>query len=46
MNKNQIIIAVLVAIIIIGGYLFYKESQTETLSMNIGGKEISATVEK
>lgn len=46
-NNNGVILAVIVAIAIaIGGYLYYKETQTETVSMNIGGKELSATFEE
>lgn len=45
-NKQTIIIAVLLLIIAVGGYYLYQESQTETVSMQLGDMGISATVEK
>lgn len=45
-NKNVVIVAIIAAVIAVGGYLYYKQTHTETVSMNIGGKEISATFEK
>lgn len=45
-TKNVVIVAIIAAVIAVGGYLYYKQTQTETVSMNIGGKEISATFEK
>ncbi len=44
-NKNVLIAAAVVVAIFVG-YFVYKSTQTETVSMNIGGKEISATFEK
>ena len=46
-NKTVIIAAVVVALIVIGGGLYYnKQKNTKTISMSVGGKEISATFEK
>lgn len=44
-NKTVLII-VLVAVIAIGGFYLYKESQTETVGIQIGDMGISAEVEK
>jgi len=41
-NKNILIAAAVVVVIFIG-YFVYQSKKTETVSMNIGGNEISAT---
>lgn len=45
-NRNIIILAVIVIAIVVAGTMIYQENQKETVSINIGGKEISATFEK
>ena len=45
-NNQTIIIAVLVFVLAIGGYMYYKQTQTETVSMSFGDHKISATVKK
>jgi hypothetical protein len=46
-NKNTVIIAAIAAIAIMGGgFLYYKESQKKTVSLNVGGKNLSATFSK
>lgn len=42
----MIVIALLLMVIAVGGYYIYHEQTTETVSMNIGGEEISATFER
>ncbi len=44
-NKTVLII-VLLAVILIGGFYLYKESQSETVGISIGDMDISATVDK
>lgn len=46
MDSKTILIVILVAVLAIGGYMYYKETQTETVSMSIGDMGISATVEQ
>jgi len=45
MNKN-ILIAVLVVAVLAAAYFLYQENRKEKVSINIGGKEISATFDK
>lgn len=45
-NTSAIIIALLLVVIAIGGYFIYQDQQTETVGISIGGKEISATIER
>ena len=44
-NKTVLII-VIVAIVAIGGYFLYKETQTETVGISIGDASISAEIQK
>lgn len=44
-NKN-IMIAVAVVVVIFIGYFIYQSNQKETVSVSLGGKEISATFER
>lgn len=41
MGYKKIIIALLVVVIAIGGYFIYQDQQSETVSVNFGGKELS-----
>lgn len=41
-NKN-ILLAVGAIVLIFAGFFIYKSTQTETVSVSVGGKEISAT---
>ena len=45
-NKNIIIAAAVVAVIVIVGALVYNSQKKETVSISVGGKEISATFEQ
>lgn len=45
-NKTVIIAALVVALIVVGGAVVYNQQKKETVSINIGGKEISATFER
>ncbi|MCB9991180.1 MAG: hypothetical protein H6867_07340 [Rhodospirillales bacterium] len=45
-NKNILILGAVVALIVVVGAYLYNQQQKETVSINIGGKEISATFEK
>lgn len=45
-NSQTIIIAVLLVALAVGGYFLYKESQTETVGIQVGDMGISATVEE
>lgn len=41
----MLVIGILVAFIVVaGGYFFYQKSQSESVSIKLGDKELSATV--
>lgn len=40
------IVLIVIVIAAVGGYMYYQEQNTESVSLNVGGKEISATVEE
>lgn len=41
MNSKNLIIIVLAAVLLIGGYAYYQDQQSEKVSVNIGGKSFS-----
>lgn len=44
-SNNMLVIGILVAFIVVaGGYFFYQKSQSESVSIKLGDKELSATV--
>lgn len=45
-NKNIIILVAIVTVIFIIGAMMYNNHKKETVSINIGGKELSATFER
>ena len=45
-NKNIMIAAAVVAVIVIAGAYMYNANKKETVSMSVGGHEISATFKK
>jgi len=44
MDKKTILIVVLAVIVAVGGYMYYQNQQSNTVSLSVGGKEISAQV--
>lgn len=44
-SNNMLVIGIVVAIFVIaGGYFFYQKSQSESVSIKLGDKELSATI--
>jgi hypothetical protein len=46
LSTNMIIIGAVVVAFALGGFYYYKQTQTKKVSVSIGGKEISATFQK